>query len=296
MKTAILLGTLTGLLLVAGGFFGMYIGGNPIPYLTFAFIIAMLINFVAYYKSDKIVLSMYRAKEADEKEHPNLYRIVRELTDVAGMPMPKIAIIPKKNPNAFATGRNEDNAVVAVTQGALSMLDEGELRAVISHELAHILNKDMFISTVAAVIAGVIGYLGTIGWWMTFMGGGRNRNNGGLGVIGFILIIIFIPLAATFIRMAISRDREFGADKRGSEISQSPEMLASALIKLENYAKRSPMKKGSQATASLFIVNPFRATSLMTLLSTHPPTIKRVEKLNELAIDMGRSPVHLSYS
>jgi len=162
--------------------------------------------------------------------------------------------------------------------------------------VAHILNKDMFISTVAAVIAGVIGYLGTIGWWMTFMGGGRNRNNGGLGVIGFILIIIFIPLAATFIRMAISRDREFGADKRGSEISQSPEMLASALIKLENYAKRSPMKKGSQATASLFIVNPFRATSLMTLLSTHPPTIKRVEKLNELAIDMGRSPVHLSYS
>jgi len=263
MKTAILLGTLTGLLLVAGGFFGMYIGGNPIPYLTFAFIIAMLINFVAYYKSDKIVLSMYRAKEADEKEHPNLYRIV----------LPKIAIIPKKNPNAFATGRNEDNAVVAVTQGALSMLDEGELRAVISHELAHILNKDMFISTVAAVIAGVIGYLGTIGWWMTFMGGGRNRNNGGLGVIGFILIIIFIPLAATFIRMAISRDREFGADKRGSEISQSPEMLASALIKLENYAKRSPMKKGSQATASLFIVNPFRATSLMTLLSTHPSSL-----------------------
>lgn len=261
------------------------------PYLTFAFLLAMAINLVAYYKSDTIVLSMYRAKEADENQYPELYSMVRDLTSMAGMPMPKIAIVPSKNPNAFATGRNEDKAVVAVTQGAIDLLEYGELRGVLGHELAHILNKDLLISTMAAVMAGVIGYLGQLGWWMSWTGGGRNRNNGGLGAIGFVLILVFIPLAAMIIRMAISRDREFGADRRGSEISGHPDMLARALLKLEYASNRQPMKRGSQATASLFIVNPFKGNSIMRLLSTHPATAKRVERLNELSLDMGRPTV-----
>lgn len=292
MKTAILMGTLTALLMLAAGVFGLYIGGDPLPFLTIAFVIAMAINFVSYYKSDKIVLSMYKARDADESEYPDLYQMVRELTQVAGMSrMPRIAIIPSNNPNAFATGRNEENAVVAVTEGALNMLERNELRAVLAHELGHVLNRDMFVSTLAAVIASIIGYLGQLGWWMSW---GRRRNeNSGANMIGFVLLLVFIPLAAMIIRMAISRDREYGADKRGAEISGQPDMLANALIKLQNASVRSPMRGGNQATSSLFIVNPFRAKSLMNLLSTHPPTIKRIGKLNEMAIDMGRPTVYV---
>jgi len=294
MKTAILMGTLTALLMLAAGVFGLYIGGDPLPFLTIAFVIAMVINFVSYYKSDKIVLKMYKAKEVDESEYPELYQTVRELTQIAGMEkMPRIAIIPSNNPNAFATGRNEENAVVAVTEGALNMLERNELRAVLAHELGHVLNRDMFISTLAAVIASIIGYLGQLGWWMSW---GRRRNeNSGANMIGFVLLLIFIPLAAMMIRMAISRDREYGADRMGAEISGQPDMLANALIKLQNASVRSPMRGGNQATSSLFIVNPFRSKSLMSLLSTHPPTIKRIEKLNEMAIDMGRPTVYLPH-
>ncbi len=290
MKTAFLFGTLTALLMLAGAAFGWYMGGSPVPYLTFAFLLAMAINLVTYYKSDSIVLSMYKAKEADENQYPELYTMVRELTSIADMPMPKIAIVPSKNPNAFATGRNENKAVVAVTQGAMDLLEYNELRGVLGHELAHVLNRDLLISTMAAVMAGVIGYLGQLGWWMSWSGG-RDRNNGGLGAIGFVLILVFIPIAAMFIRMAISRDREFGADRRGSEISGQPDMLARALLKLDYASRRQPMKQGSQATASLFIVNPFKGSSIMHLLSTHPSTTKRVERLNEIAIDMGRPTV-----
>ncbi|MBN1786291.1 MAG: zinc metalloprotease HtpX [Candidatus Methanofastidiosa archaeon] len=291
MKTAILMGTLTALLMLAAGLLGLYIGGDPVPYLTIAFALALTINLVAYYKSDKIVLSMYRAKEVEEGDYPQLYQMVRELSGISGMPMPRIAIIPSQNPNAFATGRNENNAVVAVTEGALSLLDSGELRAVLAHELGHVLNRDMFISTMAAVIASIIGYLGQMGWWMSW---GRRRNdNNAANMIGFILLLVFIPLASMMIRMAISRDREFGADRKGAEISGQPDMLANALIKLENASVRSPMRNGNQATSSLFIVNPFRSQSLMSLLSTHPPTIRRVEKLNEIAVGMGRPTVYL---
>jgi heat shock protein HtpX len=283
MKTALLMGTLTALLLGAAGVLGLYIGGSPVPYLTIALVIAVSINFIAYYKSDQIVLKMYKARVVDETEYPELHRIMRELTTSVGMPMPKIAIVPSENPNAFATGRNEENAVVAVTEGAMSLLDRDELKGVLGHELAHILNRDMFVSTMAAVIAGVIGYLGQLGWWITIMGG--------IGIIGFILLLVFIPLAATIIRMAISRDREFGADRRGSEITHQPDMLARALIKLQSVSNRRPMKSGNQATSSLFIVHPFKRESLLSLLSTHPPVEKRIERLNELALDMGRSPV-----
>jgi len=291
MKTAVLMGTLTALLMLAAGAMGLYIGGDPLPYLTFAFAIAIVINLVSYFKSDSIVLKMYKARLVDESEYPDLHQMVRELTQIAGMPMPRIAMVPSQNPNAFATGRNKENAVVAVTEGAMNLLDRDELRAVLSHELGHVLNRDMFISTMAAVIASIIGYLGQIGWWMSW---GRSRNdNGGAGAIGMVLLIIFIPLAAMMIRMAISRDREFGADRKGAEISGQPDMLANALIKLENASMRRPMRGGNQATSSLFIVNPFRAQSLMSLLSTHPPTIKRVEKLNEMAMDMGRPTVYI---
>jgi heat shock protein HtpX len=184
MKTALLMGTLTALLLGAAGVLGLYIGGSPVPYLTIALVIAVSINFIAYYKSDQIVLKMYKARVVDETEYPELHRIMRELTTSVGMPMPKIAIVPSENPNAFATGRNEENAVVAVTEGAMSLLDRDELKGVLGHELAHILNRDMFVSTMAAVIAGVIGYLGQLGWWITIMGGGgRDRQGGGIGII-----------------------------------------------------------------------------------------------------------------
>ena len=276
--------------MLAGTALGWYIGGDPVPYLTLAFLLAMALNFVTYYKSDKIVLSMYKAKDADEREYPELYAMVRELTTLADMPMPRLAIVPSKNPNAFATGRNENKAVVAVTTGAMDVLEQGELRGVIAHELAHVLNRDLLVSTMAAVIAGIIGYLGQLGWWMSWTGG-RARNHGGLGAIGFILLLVFIPIAAMFIRMAISRDREFGADRRGSEISGTPDMLARALMKLEYAAHRQPMREGSQSTASLFIVNPFRGNAIMELLSTHPSTAKRVERLNELSLDMGRPTV-----
>jgi len=291
MKTAILMGTLTALLMLAAGALGLYIGGDPLPYLTFAFAIAMVINVVSYFKSDKIVLSMYKARIVEEGEYPGLYQMIRELTQIADMPMPRIAIIPSQNPNAFATGRNKEKAVVAVTEGAMSLLDGEELRGVLAHELGHVLNRDMFISTLAAVIASIIGYLGQMGWWMSW---GRRRNdNSSAGAIGMILLIVFIPLAAMVIRMAISRDREYGADRKGAEISGQPDMLANALIKLESASMRKPMRGGNQATSSLFIVNPFRAKSLMTLLSTHPPTIKRVERLNEMAIDMGRPTIYI---
>jgi len=280
---------LTLILVAAGGIIGMILG-YPIEILSLAFIMAILVNFISYWYSDKIVLSMYRAKFVTQNEYPKLYSIVSRIAMNAGVPMPRIAYIPNNVPNAFATGRNENNAVVAVTKGALNLLNENELEAVIAHEIGHIKNNDMKIQTIAAVIAAIIGYLGFMGRFMIF---GSRRNRGSSQIVGIVLLAVFLPLAALIIRMAISRTRECGADERSAQFTGMPDQLARALIKIENSVRKKPMRKENPATAHMFIVNPFRGESLINLFSTHPSTIKRVEKLNDLAATMGRPQVSI---
>ena len=224
-----------------------------------------------------------RDRIVSENIAPELYSLISQLSLKAGLPMPKIAVINKETPNAFATGRNPENAVIAVTSGALSLLRRDELEAVLAHELGHIKNRDMFISTVVAVMAGTIGYLGFMGRMMVWDRGSR-RDSGYTQLIG-IALFVFIPLAAVLIRLAVSRTREYSADEKGASISGKPDALADALLRIEEAVKRKPMMHGSPATAHLFIVNPFAADSL-TFLSTHPSTRSRVERLRQ----MGRTP------
>jgi heat shock protein HtpX len=282
MKTAVLMGVLTALLMVTGYIISIIFSLDPYYVVTVAFVLAMSLNFISFWYSDKIVLKMYKAEMVAEKIAPLPYSMISQLSMKAGLPMPKIAVINNETPNAFATGRNPENAVVAVTSGALSLLQRDELEAVLAHELGHIKNRDMFISTMAAVIAGTIGYLGFLGRIMLWTRGSR-RNSGYSQLIGALLLAIFIPFAAMMIRLAVSRSREYEADRTGATISGKPDALADALLRIEQSVKRNPMKHGSPATGHLFIVNPFKAESVMYLLSTHPPTKKRVEKLREMS-------------
>jgi len=278
LKTTALLGLLTGLLVLIGGYFGGTQG------MAAAFIIAFLMNFGSYWFSDRIVLAMYRAQAVTEAEAPNLYRIVRGLAQRAHMPMPRIYIIPTDTPNAFATGRNPEHAAVAATQGILRVLDEEELEGVLSHELAHVRNRDTLISTVAATLAGVIVMLARMAMWMPFFGGGgRDEEDRGGGVLGFLLLAILAPIAATLIQLAISRSREFQADESGAMLSHKPYALASALQKLEVAADRLPMD-ANPATSHLFIVNPLRGDALFRLFSTHPPIEERIARLRALRV------------
>jgi len=282
MKTALLMGVLTALLVVTGYIIGIVFGIDPVLTVTVAFAAAMTLNFVSYWYSDKIVLKMYGADIVSENIAPELYSMISQLSVKANLPMPKIAIINNETPNAFATGRNPENAVVAVTSGALSLLRRDELAAVLAHELGHIKNRDMFISTVAAVIAGTIGWLGFMGRFMIWSRGSR-RESGYTQLIGLLLLAVFIPLAAMLIRLAVSRTREYAADLSGAEICGKPDALADALVRIEESVKRTPMKHGSPATAHMFIINPFKAESLLHLLSTHPSTTSRVQRLREMA-------------
>lgn len=282
MKTALLMGVLTALLMVTGYIIGLVFGISPVLTVTVAFAAATALNFVSYWYSDKIVLKMYGADIVSENIAPELYSMISQLSVKANLPMPKIAIINNETPNAFATGRNPENAVVAVTSGALSLLRRDELAAVLAHELGHIKNRDMFISTVAAVIAGTIGWLGFMGRFMIWSRGSR-RESGYTQLIGLLLLAVFIPLAAMLIRLAVSRTREYAADLSGAEISGKPDALADALVRIEESVKRTPMKHGSPATAHMFIINPFKAESLLHLLSTHPSTTSRVQRLREMA-------------
>lgn len=274
---------LTSLLMAAGYVIGMVFGVSWQYTVGIAFALAMMLNFVSYWYSDKIVLKMYGADIVSESIAPELYSMVSRLSMQASLPMPKIAIINNETPNAFATGRNPQNAVIAVTSGALSLLTREELEAVLAHELGHIKNRDMFISTVAAVMAGAIGYLGFMGRFMLWSRGSR-RSSGYSQLIGILLLAIFLPLAAVLIRLAISRTREYAADKEGAIISGNPNALADALLRIENSVKKKPLKKGSPATAHMFIVNPFRGQSLMGLLSTHPSTETRVNRLRNMSL------------
>lgn len=273
-KTALLLGALTGLLLLIGSIWGT-------SGLVIGLIFAVVMNFGAYFFSDKIALAMYRAKPVTEKEQPELYKIVKEVTHLANIPMPKIYIIPSESPNAFATGRNPNHAAVAATQGILNLLSREELKGVIAHEISHIKNRDILISSVAATIAGVISFVANMAMW-GFIFGDRDREGG--NALGMLMLAILTPLIATIIQLSISRSREYLADETGAKVIKNPEALASALHKLDASIKKSPMRFGSPSTAHLFIANPFSSRGFVNLLSTHPPMDERVRRLRILKI------------
>jgi heat shock protein HtpX len=280
LKTAVLLGALSGLLVGLG-----YIIGGPGMALI-ALIFAGVMNFVAYWFSDKLALSMAGAKEVSREEEPHLHAMVEEVAMLAGVPKPKVFVIQNESPNAFATGRNPQHAVVAVTTGIRRILTDRELRAVIGHEIGHVKNRDILTSSIAATIAGAISYLQTMLMWGMIFSGGRDRNSGGSMIIAFLASIV-AALAATLLHMAISRTREFAADKSGAEYIKDPEALASALGKLFNGVQARPMdteRAGAQATSSLYIVHPFRSGGgLSGLFSTHPPIEERIRRLRRMA-------------
>jgi len=263
-------------------FVGAAIGGRS--GMIFAFAMATLMNFGSYWFSDKIVLRMYRAQPVSEAEAPELYSIVRTLVQKAGMPMPKVYIIPEETPNAFATGRNPEHAVVAVTQGIMRLLSREELSGVISHELAHIRHRDMLTGTIVATIAGAISMLAQMAQWALLFGGGSRRDDdeGGNPIAALIMMIV-APIAAMLVQMAISRTREYDADAGGAKIAGNPSGLANALLKLEKGNQAIPMEDAKPATAHMFIVNPLHGGGLMNLFSTHPPIAERVKRLNEMA-------------
>jgi len=260
-------------------FIGGLIGGRGGVYI--AFIFALILNFGSYWFSDKIVLKMYKAQEVSESVAPDLYSIVRNLALKANLPMPRVYIVPGETANAFATGRNAEHAVVAVTEGIMRILNKEELEGVIAHELSHIKNGDMLISSIAATIAGAIGMLATMAQWAAIFGGGRSDDDDHGGIIGLIAMAIFAPLAATVIQMAISRSREYLADASGANITKNPYGLASALEKLSRASQVIPMD-ANPSTAHMFIVNPLTGKSLMNLFSTHPPMEERVARLRSM--------------
>jgi heat shock protein HtpX len=271
IKTVFLLGLLTGVILFIGSFWGQ----NG---LTIALVMSIVMNFTTYFFSDKITLRMYRAQEVTQQAAPELYRIMEFLCARDNIPMPRLYIIPDESPNAFATGRNPQHASVAVTQGALRLLNEAELTGVLAHEISHVKNRDILISSVAATLAGMIMWLANMARFATFFGGGRDRDDEGGGALGGLVTILVAPIAAMLIQMWISRTREYQADASGAEAAGNPQGLASALQKLENYSKRIPME-ASPSTAHMFIMHPFTGSSLANLFSTHPPTQKRIERL-----------------
>ncbi len=268
---------MTLLLVFVGGALGGRSG------MVMAFTMAAIMNVGMYWFSDKLVLRMYKAQPVTEAEAPELHAIVHTLVQKAGMPMPKVYIIPDETPNAFATGRNPEHAVVAVTQGIMRILSREELAGVIAHELAHIKHRDMLTGTIVATIAGAISMLAQMAQWSMIFGGGRRDDNEGGSPIVALVMMIVAPIAAMLVQMAISRTREFEADKGGSEISGSPSGLANALLKLEKGSQLVPMTDAKPATAHMFIVNPLTGGGLMKLFSTHPPIAERVARLNEMA-------------
>jgi heat shock protein HtpX len=267
-KTALLLTSLTLLLMFIGGYFGGERG------LVIGLIFAGVMNFGSYFFSDKIALATYRAQPVTREQLPRAYEVVERLTQKAGLPMPRIYVIPTESPNAFATGRNFQHSSVAVTQGILNLLNDEELEGVLAHELGHVNNRDILISSVAATLAGAITYLAHFA--MFFGGGSRDERRG--GGLGAIVMIILAPIAAMLIQFAVSRSREYQADQTGAHLTGNPYALASALAKLNAYSKRIPMT-ATPSTAHLFIIQPLLGVNLGNLFSTHPPIAKRIERL-----------------
>lgn len=277
VKTVGLMVALTLMLLFIGAFLGGKTG------MTFALIISLGMNFVTYWFSDKIILRLYGARPVEEAEAPQLYEIVGWLAVEAQLPMPRICLIDQEQPNAFATGRDPEHGVVAVTSGIMTLLSREELEGVIAHELAHIKNRDILVGTVAAGIAGAISYLAQMAQWAMIFGGRREDEEGGGGspISAFVMMIVG-PIAAMMIQMAISRSREYGADAAGAMIAGNPLHLASALNKIHNVSRMVPMN-ASPATAHMFIVNPLSGGGLLRLFSTHPPVEERIARLESMS-------------
>jgi len=285
LRTTLLLGALTGLLMLIGGYFG---GKNG---MVMAFFFAMVMNFGSYWFSDKLVLRMYNAQEVTESQAPELYGIVKSLALRGGLPMPRVYVIPQDTPNAFATGRNPEHAAVAVTEGLMKLMGRDEIMGVLAHELAHVRNRDILIGSIAATMAGAIMMLANMARFSAMFGGGsRDREEGGGGgAIGMIVLSIIAPLAAMLIQMAISRSREFMADATGAAFAGTPDGLAGALQKLGAYSKQLPMD-ASPSTAHMFIVNPLSGSSLMSLFSTHPPLEERIARLRGARVERPVGP------
>ena len=274
MKTAMLMALMTMLLMAIGDYFGGLQG------MTIMLFFGVAMNFFTYWNSDKMVLAHYNAQEVDARTAPRLYAIVKRLADRAKLPMPKVYVIDSPVPNAFATGRNPEHAAVAVNTALADLLDEDELAGVLAHELSHVKHRDILISTVAASMAGAIS---TIAQWGMFLGGGRDENGESRNPFATILVMILAPLAAALIQMAVSRSREYMADKSGGELCGDPYALADALLKIEAFARRRVMPGATEATAHMFIINPFSGVNMRQLFSTHPPTEERVRLLREQA-------------
>ncbi len=276
LKTTFLLGLMTGLLMLIGGLIGGQRGVET------AFIFAAIMNLGSYWFSDRIVLATYGARELDAQSAPELYSIVNELAQSAGIPMPRLYLIDTDTPNAFATGRSPSHAAVAVTRGIMRICSRDELKGVIGHELSHVINRDILTSSIAATLAGAVMMIATWVRWGAIFGMGRSDEDEGGGIIGLLLIGILAPIAATLIQLAISRTREYQADASGARLAHNPLLLANALRKLEAANERMPLD-ASPATAHLFIVNPLSAGGLSRLFSTHPPIEERIRRLERMA-------------
>jgi heat shock protein HtpX len=275
LKTALLLGLLTGLIVLCGGAMGGRSG------MAFALVLAAIMNLGSYWFSDKIVLAMYRAQPVSESEAPRLHSIVERLVARAGLPKPKLYVLPQPAPNAFATGRNPSHAAVAVTSGLLEMMDDEELEGVIAHELSHVRNRDILIASVAATIAGAVTMLASMARWAAIFGGfgGRDDREGGSGgALSLLFMAILAPIAAMIIQMAVSRSREYAADATGARLAGAPNGLARALEKLSRASQRIPMD-ASPATSHMFIVTPLSGRAFLNLFSTHPPIEERIRRL-----------------
>ncbi len=280
LKTGILLAFMSAVLIILFGVIGLAFNFGYIG-IIIGIVFAIIMNFVSYYYSDRIALSRYKAKMVTEQESPNLYRIIRDLTNRANLPMPRIAVVNSRDPNAFATGRNKDHATVAVTTALLQMLNEDELRGVLSHELGHVKNRDILISSVAATIAGMIFAVATYGRYVMYF---NNRDNTA-ALVGGILLSILAPIAAALVQMAISRSREYKADATGAKICGNPLALASALRKIDYGVNQNPLKDAKPTDAHMFIHNPFgnAGNRISKLFSTHPSTADRIQRLESMA-------------
>jgi len=285
LRTTILLALLTALLIWIGDMLGGRQGA------IIALVLAGGMNFFSYWFSDKIVIKMYGGQEVTAQDDPELYGLVQDLAQRAGLPMPKVYVLPQDTPNAFATGRNAEHAAVAVTDGIRRILNKRELTGVLGHELTHVKNRDILVSTIAATLAGAISYLAQMAQWAMIFGGNRDRDEeGGGNIFGLIVMMIVAPIAAMLIQMAVSRSREYGADEGGAKITGDPLALASALKKLHMGAQNIPLETNNataNATAHMFIVNPLSGAGLASLFSTHPPMEERIARLEAMAGKMG---------
>jgi heat shock protein HtpX len=290
LKITALFAILTGMLLAIGYAVGWYFFDDPIPFMGLALLLAGAFNFFSYYYSDTLVLKMSKAKVIQESDNPTLFRVVRNVAQKANIPMPKVGIVDSPQPNAFATGRGPNRAVVCATSSILQTLTPDELEAVIGHEIGHVVHRDVLMSSIAATMAGAISYIGTIALWSTMLGGGGRSRNGNSGIF-LLLAIILVPLGATFVQLGISRNDEYSADEYGARLTRNPAGLINALQKISSKVQTRPIatnaaKAPSPATSALWIVNPFRGSSLAELFSTHPSMPHRIERLRKVGSEI----------